>query len=262
MEFETIIYEKRQSIAVVTLNRPHVLNAMNLQMWRDFSQVLDEVEKDNEIKVVVITGITTERGKKTFSTGADLKDSKGRTVQAYRAYLKSLQQVSLRLIRFPKPTIAAINGYALGSGYELALGCDLRIAAEDAVIGSPEARVSSSVTGGATRLLIELIGIGKAKELLFTSEYITGTEAERIGLVNRAVPSERLMDITFEIAEKIAHNSALSVRLIKESLDVARTHSPEEVMDYEVESCLQTVFAPERKAALKNFESRKETWRK
>lgn len=257
MEFETIIYEKRQSIALVTLNRPHVLNAMNLQMWKDFSQVLDEVERDNEIKVVVITGITTEKGKKAFSTGADLKDSKERTVEEYRAYLKSLQEVSLRLIRFPKPTIAAINGYALGSGYELALACDLRIAAEDALIGSPEARVSSSVTGGATRLIIELIGVGKAKELLFTSEYITGTEAKRIGLVNRAVPPERLMDTTFEIAEKIVQNSTLSIRLIKESLDVARTHSPEEVMDYEVEACLQTVFAPERKGALEEFESRK-----
>lgn len=257
MEFETIIYEKKESIALIRLNRPQVLNAMNLQMWKDLSLVLDEVEKDNEIKVMIITGITTEKGKKTFSTGADLKDSKERTVDEYGAYLKSLQEVSLRLIRFPKPTIAAINGYALGSGYELALACDLRIAAEDALIGSPEARVSSSVTGGATKLLIELIGMGKAKELLFTSEYITGTEAERIGLVNRAVPPERLMDTTFEMAEKIAQNSTLSIRLIKESLDMARTRSPEEMMDYEVEACLQAVFASERKGALRNFESRK-----
>ncbi len=257
MEFETIIYEKKDSIALIRMNRPHVLNAMNRQMWRDFSQVLDEIEKDNEIKVVIITGITTEKGKKTFSTGADLKDSKERTVEEYRAYLKSLQEVSLRLIKFPKPTIAAINGYALGSGYELALACDLRIVAEDALIGSPEARVSSSVTGGATRLITELIGIGKAKELLFTSEYITGIEAERIGLVNRAVPPERLMDTTFEMAEKIAQNSTLSIRLIKESLDMARTRNPEEMMDYEVEACLQTVFAPEREEALRDFESRK-----
>jgi len=206
---------------------------------------------------MMITGITTEKGKKTFSTGADLKDSKERTIEEYRAYLKSLQEVSLRIIRFPKPTIAAINGYALGSGYELALACDIRIAAEDALIGSPEARVSSSVTGGATRLIIELIGIGKAKELLFTSDYITGAEAERIGLVNKAVPPERLMDTAFEMAEKIAQNSPLSIRFIKENLDMARTRSPKEMMDFEVEACLQTVFASERKGALKNFESRK-----
>ena len=256
MKFETIIYEKKESIALIRLNRPQVLNAMNRQMWKELSQVLDEVKKDDEIKVVIITGITTEKGKKTFSTGADLKDSKERTVEGYRAYLKFLQQVSLKLMSFTKPTIAAINGYALGSGYELALACDLRIAAEDALIGSPEARVSSSVTGGATRLVIELIGIGKAKELLFTSDYIAGTEAERIGLVNRAVPSERLMDTAFEMAKKIAQNSPLSIRLIKESLDMARTHNPEEMMDFEVEACLQTVFAPEREKAIENFESR------
>jgi enoyl-CoA hydratase len=256
MEFETIIYEKKESTALIRLNRPKVLNAMNRQMWQELSQVLDKVEKDDEIKVVIITGITTEKGKKTFSTGADLKESKGRTVEEYRAYLKSLQEVSLRVMKFPKPTIAAINGYALGSGYELALACDLRITAEDALIGSPEARVSSSVTGGATRLIIELTGIGKAKELLFTSDYITGTEAERIGLVNKAVPSERLMDTAFEMAEKIAQNSPLSIRLIKESLDMARTRSPEEMMDFEVEACLQAVFAPERGKAIKNFESR------
>jgi enoyl-CoA hydratase len=256
MKLETIIYEKKDNIGLVTLNRPQVLNAMNQQMWQDLNRVLDDIEADEEIKVMVITGITTEKGKKAFSTGADLKDSKERTIDEYRSYLKSLQAVSLRVIKFPKPTIAAINGYALGSGYELALACDLRIAAEDALIGSPEARVSSSVTGGATRLIIELVGLSKAKELLFTSDYITGIEAERIGLVNKAIPADRLMITTFEIAEKIAKNSDLSITLIKNCLDMARTRSPEEMMDYEVEACLQTVFAPQRKEALRRFENR------
>lgn len=258
MQLETIIYEKKGAIAIITINRPQVLNAMNYQFWKDFSKALDEAENDNEIKVVVITGITTKDGKRTFSTGADLKESNDRTPEGYREYLKNLQEISLRLIKFPKPTIAAINGYALGSGYELALACDLRIAAQDALIGSPEAKVSSSVTGGATRLIIELIGMGKAKELLFTAEYITGSEAERIGLVNKAVPLERLMDTTLELAEKIAQNSPLSIRLIKDNLDRARTRTPEEMMDLEIESCLQAVFAPERKGAIDRFVGRKE----
>ncbi len=256
MNLETIIYEKKDNIGLVILNRPQVLNAMNHQMWQDLNRVLDDIEDDEEIKVMVITGTTTEKGKKAFSTGADLKDSKERTIDEYRSYLKSLQAVSLRIIKFPKPTIAAINGYALGSGYELALACDLRIAAEDALIGSPEARVSSSVTGGATRLLIELVGLGKAKELLFTSEYITGIEAERIGLVNKAIPADKLMITTFEIAEKIVGNSGLSITLIKNCLDMARTRSPEEMMDFEVEACLQAVFTPQRKEALRRFENR------
>lgn len=256
MNLETIIYEKKDNIGLVILNRPQVLNAMNHQMWQDLNRVLDDIEDDEEIKVMVITGTTTEKGKKAFSTGADLKDSKERTIDEYRSYLKSLQAVSLRIIKFPKPTIAAINGYALGSGYELALACDLRIAAEDALIGSPEARVSSSVTGGATRLLIELVGLGKAKELLFTSEYITGIEAERIGLVNKAIPADKLMITTFEIAEKIVGNSGLSITLIKNCLDMARTRSPEEMMDFEVKACLQAVFTPQRKEALRRFENR------
>ncbi|MFC1951792.1 enoyl-CoA hydratase/isomerase family protein [Chloroflexota bacterium] len=257
MKFETIIYEKKENIALIMLNRPQVLNAMNRQMWEDLSQVLDKVEQDDEIKVMIITGITTEKGKRTFSTGADLKDSKERTVEEYRAYLKNVQEVSLRIIRFPKPTIAAINGYAVGSGCELTLACDLRIAAEDAQISLPEARVSSSVIGGATKLIIELIGMGKTKELLFTSDYITGAEAERIGLVNKAVPSERLTDTAFEIARAIARNSLLSIRLTKQNLDIARSHDLERLMDFEVAACLQTVFAPEREKAIENFESRR-----
>ncbi len=257
MKLKTIIYQKRENIALIRLNRPQVLNAMNLQMWKDLSQALDEAEKDDEVRVVIITGTTTEKGKQTFSTGADLKESKERTVDEYGAYLKFLQEVSQRLIRFPKPTIAAINGYALGSGFELALACDMRITAEDALIGSPEAAVSSSVTGGATKLLIELIGLGKAKELLFTSEYITGVEAARIGLVNKVAPSEKLLDTALEVAGKIIRNSALSVSLIKKNLSIARDHSLEEVMDNEIEACLQAVFTPERKRALKNLENRK-----
>ncbi len=189
MDFECIIYEKNEGIATIKLNRPKVMNAMNKQLWLDFQVALEDVKNDADIKVLIITG----EGR-AFSTGADLKESKNRTVEEYRDYLVELQETSRKIIRFEKPTIAVINGYALGSGYELALACDIRIAAEEAQIGSPEAKVTSSVTGGAMRLLQDLVGPGKAKELAFTAEYISGKEAERIGLVNKAVPLERLMD--------------------------------------------------------------------
>ena len=162
MEFECIIYEKKDGVATVKLHRPKVLNAMNSQMWRDLQSALDDVKNDPQIKVLIITG----EGR-AFSTGADLKESKTRSLEAYRDYLVELQETSRRIIRFEKPTIAAINGYALGSGYELALACDIRIAADEAQIGSPEAKVTSSVTGGAMRLVQDLIGPGKARELLF-----------------------------------------------------------------------------------------------
>jgi len=253
MGFECIIYEKEEGIATIKLNRPQVLNAMNKQLWLDFQVALDDAKNDPETKVLIITG----EGR-AFSTGADLKDSKDRSMEDYRDYLVELQETSKRIIRFEKPTIAAINGYALGSGYELALACDIRIAAEEAKIGSPEAKVTSSVTGGAMRLVQDLIGPGKAKELLFTSEYIDGKEAERIGLVNKAVPLDQLMEETREMAKKIADNSAFSIKMIKKGLNMARGEvSLDALMDYEIEACLACVSTKERQDSIKEFEERK-----
>jgi len=253
MDFECIIYEKEEGIATIKLNRTKVLNAMNKQLWLDFQVALEDVKSDPEIKALIVTG----EGR-AFSTGADLKESKNRSIEDYRDYLIELQEATRKIIRFEKPIIAAINGYALGSGYELALACDIRIAAEDAQIGSPEARVTSSVTGGAMRLVQDLIGPGKAKELLFTAEYIDGKEAERIGLVNKAVPLEQLMEEAKEMARKIAKNSSFSIKMIKTGLNMARGEvSLEALMDYEVEACLACVFTKERQDSLKDFEERK-----
>jgi enoyl-CoA hydratase len=252
MKFECIVYEKIQGIATIKLNRPKVLNAMNKQLWLDIQQALTDAGRDPDIKVLVITG----EGR-AFSTGADLKESKTRTIEAYRDYLEELQEASRKILRFEKPTIAAINGYAIGSGYELALACDIRIAAEEAQIGSPEAKVTSSVTGGAFRLVQDLIGPGKARELLFTGEYIDGSEAERIGLVNKAVPLAQLEHEVRNMAEKIAGNSAISLKMIKKGLHLAQGEvSLEGLMDFEVEACLTCVSTKERQASLKEFEER------
>jgi enoyl-CoA hydratase len=253
MDLECVIYDKQDQVAVIRLNRPQVLNAMNKRLWQDMQTALADAREDDAIKVVVITG----EGR-AFSTGADLKESKTRTIDAYRDYLVSLQEVSRTIIRFEKPTIAAINGYAIGSGYELALACDIRITDEAAKIGSPEAKVTSSVTGGAFRLVQDLIGPGKARELLFTGEYIDGLEAQRIGLVNRAVPAEQLMETVMEMATKIAANSAFSLKMIKKGLNMALGEvSLEALMDFEVEACLACVSTKERQESLKEFEDRK-----
>jgi enoyl-CoA hydratase len=252
MDLACIILEIKESVALIKLNRPTVLNAMNKQLWLDLRAALQTARDDEAVKVVIITG----EGR-AFSTGADLKDSKGRSLSAYRDYLEHLQEISREIIRYPKPTIAAINGYALGSGYELALACDIRLAAESAKMGSPEARVSSSVTGGAMRLLQDLVGPGKAKELLFTCDYIDGREAERINLVNRAVADERLMEEALALAHKIAANSLFSMRLIKKGLAMAHEVSLEALMDYEIEACLATVSTEDRKDKLEQFQERK-----
>ncbi len=253
MELECVIYDKQDGVAVIRLNRPQVLNAMNKRLWLDMQTALDDARADEGIKVVVVTG----EGR-AFSTGADLKESKTRSIEDYRDYLVSLQEVSRAIIRFEKPTIAAVNGFAIGSGYELALACDIRIAAEEAKIGSPEAKVTSSVTGGAFRLVQNLIGPGKARELLFTGETIDGVEAQRIGLVNRAVPAEKLMETVMEMAAKIAANSAFSLKMIKKGLNMAQGEtSLEALMDFEVEACLACVSTKERQESLKEFEDRK-----
>lgn len=253
MDLECIIYDKQDGVAVIRLNRPQVLNAMNKRLWLDMQVALDDARADEKIKVVVVTG----EGR-AFSTGADLKESKTRSIEAYRDYLVALQEVSRTIIRFEKPTIAAINGYAIGSGYELALACDIRIATEAAKIGSPEAKVTSSVTGGAFRLVQDLIGPGKARELLFTGDYIDGVEAQRIGLVNRAVPTERLMKTVMEMAARIAANASFSLKMIKKGLNMALGEtSLEALMDFEVEACLACIATKERQASLTAFAERK-----
>ncbi|MDJ0915143.1 MAG: enoyl-CoA hydratase/isomerase family protein [Desulfobacterales bacterium] len=253
MPFETIIYEELNAVAIIKLNRTKVLNAMNIQMWQDLARVLDDIRASAELQVVIITG----EGR-AFSTGADLKESKTRTIEEYRKYLVKLQKTTVKIIEFEKPIIAAINGYALGSGYELALACDLRLAAEDAQIGSPEAKVTSSVTGGAFKLIQNLVGPGKAKELLFTGDFIDGKEAQRIGLVNKAVPLKELMPASLALADKIASNSAISIKMIKKGIHLAQTElNLKALMDYEIEACLACVSTKERQSSLQYFENRK-----
>ena len=124
MDFECIIYEKAAGVATLKLNRPKVLNAMNKQLWLDIQTALEDAKSDSAVKALIFTG----EGR-AFSTGADLKESKDRSLEDYRDYLEELQEASRKILKFEKPTIAAVNGYALGSGYELALACDIRIAA-------------------------------------------------------------------------------------------------------------------------------------
>jgi enoyl-CoA hydratase len=255
MDFECIIYEKEKAIATIKLNRPKVLNALNKQLWLDFHAALEDAKMDPAVKVLIVTG----EGR-AFSTGADQKESKSINLEEYREQLVEFQEISRKLIRFEKPTIAAINGYALGSGCELALACDIRIAAEDAQIGTPQAKVASSVTGGAIRLIQDLIGPGRAREFLFTGDYILGKEAERIGLVNKAVPPDQLMDTARVMANKIAEKSDFSIKMIKKGLLMASAGvSLEGLMDYETEASLASASVKKQQDDMKDLDERKKS---
>jgi len=252
LKLETIIYEKKEAIATIKFNRPHALNATNSQLWIDFRQALREAAKDPEVRALIIIG----EGR-AFSAGADLKESKTRTIEDYREYLVEGQEISRELYRMDKPTIAAVNGYALGSGCEIAMCCDIRIAAVSAKFGFPEARVASGVGSGVLQLLPLLLGMGKAKELIFTSEYIDGTEAARIGLANMVVPDDQLMDKAQEMAAKMAANSPVSISLMKAILNRAHEVSMDAIMDWEVEMMMSAIQTQERVKALEEFADRK-----
>ncbi len=212
--FETLIYEKEGAIAYVTLNRPQFLNAYNMQMRDDLSEALSAIRDDDEVRVVLLQGA----GEKAFCAGADLTE-----------FLTAQSPVAARQIRFdrdvwglflsiPQPLIAVLHGYILGSGIEMALCCDLRIASDDAHFGLPEIGLGIIPAAGGTQTLPRTVGCGKALEMLLTGDWIDAMEAWRIKLVNRVVPKKQLKKIAKETAEKIASHDIDVMRCAKQAV--------------------------------------------
>jgi E-phenylitaconyl-CoA hydratase len=215
MAYETIIYEKKDRIARITLNRPQVMNAMNRKMNRELAEVWDDFNRDTDAWIAIITGA----GDKAFSSGADLKDQyvEGRKDIPDQFWAPARGGVGPGAGIW-KPIIAAINGYCLAGGLEVALTCDLRIASDNARFGMSEVLRSLVPGGGGVQRLPRQIPYVLAMELLLTGDMIDAQEAYRIGLVNKVVPPSELMPAAEEMAQKIARNGPLCVRAIKESL--------------------------------------------
>lgn len=216
MKLETVIYETRRGVAHVRLNRPHRLNAMVPQLMRDLHDALQAAAGDPEVKVVILSG----EGR-AFCAGDDLKEAaKGYDgVAEVRQFIDAIQQVTVDMKTMPKPIIGAVHGYAVGGGCELALGCDLVVAAEDAKFGFPETGVAQFVTGGITHFLPRAVGLAKAKELIMTGEFFDGREAERLALVNRAVPKDDVLPCAEALARKIMEKAPISIALTKVALE-------------------------------------------
>jgi len=213
MGYETILYQKRDGVAKITLNRPEALNSLTRTMLLEIGQALEDSEKDNAIRVVIITG-----SGKAFCTGVDLKFAKEEltTSQAEQDFFRFGNEVMLRRIeKMPKPVIAAVNGYAMAGGFEILSVVDLAIASEDAVIGDQHMKVGLLAAGGAYYRVPLLIGVRKAKELIFTGKTLTGKEAEQIGLVNRAVPPGELESTVDALAAELAELSPVAMRISK-----------------------------------------------
>ncbi|MGV8056621.1 MAG: enoyl-CoA hydratase-related protein [Smithellaceae bacterium] len=215
-EFKNILYTKDNGIARITVNRPEVRNAMDRGTREELRLVLADIEKDENVRVAILTG----GGDKVFVSGADIRDLKGMTPVAMETFANRLgQQLYTDLGNMCVPVLAMINGLCLGGGLELAMACDMRIASRNAQFGQPEINLGFFPGGGGTQRLPRLVGIGRAKELIYTGRIINADEAEHIGLVDRVVPPEDLNTVVNGLAENIARKSPLTIRLVKKTID-------------------------------------------
>ncbi|RLA99136.1 MAG: hypothetical protein DRG37_05420 [Deltaproteobacteria bacterium] len=229
MEFETILYTERDGIAVISLNRPEVLNAQNRQLVKDFLSALRFTERQEDVKVVIIKG----EGR-AFCSGDDLSETHDLTSPEQGIMLiDELQDTTRVLLRLPKPVIAAVHGYALGAGCEWAMNCDIRIAAKGTKFGFPETGLGMTVTNAGTKLLPILVGMGRAKELVFTGDMIDADQAKDWGLVNKVVPLEELDRVALDMARRIARNSSLALTLSKRALNQGICQGFEETLELE-----------------------------
>lgn len=217
MPFTRLLFEKRNGIAKITLNRPDILNALDVQARLELLEALRDVEGDDAIRVVILTGA----GDRAFCVGADLRIFKGMTPSEARRYVKLAKAATHKLETLRKPVIAMVNGFALGGGLEIVLACDLAVAADSARFGQTEVNVGLVPGAGGTQRLPRAVGARKAKQLIFTGEQIDAQEALRLGLVNQVVPAAELEKATMALATKLMEKSPVILRFAKEALSQA-----------------------------------------
>jgi len=209
---------KTDGICTVKINRPDKLNAMNMDVAKELVNIFENLGKDDTVKVIILTG----EGDKAFSAGADIEYMSKISPDESEEYAKLGQLVTATVENVKQPTIAAVNGFALGGGCELAMSCDIRIAANTAKMGQPEVTIGIPPGWGGTQRLMRIVGIAKAKEMVYTGKMIKAEEAKEIGLVNQVVELSTLMDETMKMAKTIASNSAIAVRMSKSAINKGR----------------------------------------
>jgi len=209
---------KSDGICIVKINRPDKLNAMNMDVAKELVNIFENLGKDDTVKVIILTG----EGDKAFSAGADIEYMSKISPDESEEYAKLGQLVTATVENVNQPTIAAVNGFALGGGCELAMSCDIRIAANTAKMGQPEVTIGIPPGWGGTQRLMRIVGIAKAKEMVYTGKMIKAEEAREIGLVNQVVELSTLMDETMKMAKTIAGNSAIAVRMSKAAINKGR----------------------------------------
>jgi len=243
MTKKTVLYSRDGNVGIISLNRPERLNAINGGLLRDFIEQLKTAREDKEAISVILTGAG-----RAFCAGEDLKESSaGKSFETWIEETDGLQEVQRMIMSLGKPLIAAVQGYALGGGCEFAMSCDIRIVTEDAKFGFPETEVGLTVTTAGTKLLTQIVGLGKAKELVFTGEFVDAHEALRIGLANKVVPAERLIDEALGMANKIGEKSPLALKLSRIAIEQGLHSSFEQILEIEANHLLICISAQNQK---------------
>ncbi|MCX7885134.1 MAG: short-chain-enoyl-CoA hydratase [Caloramator sp.] len=245
---ETIVLQKEGNIAILKISRPKNLNALNFLVLKELEVAL-EFKKDEEIYALIITG----DGDKAFVAGADILEMKDMNPKEAREFSLLGNRVFRKIENLKIPTIAAINGYAIGGGCELAMACDIRIACEGAKFGQTEVKLGITPGFGGTQRLSRIVGTSKAKELIFTGDMIEASEALRIGLINKLVKKEELLEEAKKIARKICENAPIAVSLAKASINRGFQTDIDTAVMYETEVFSQCFATEDQKNAMKAF---------
>lgn len=246
MEFVT--YEQDGFVGVVTINRPKALNALNSEVLKEIEATFDAIDLD-ATRAVVLTGT----GDKSFVAGADIGEMSTLTKAEGEAFGKTGNDVFRKIETFPIPVIAAVNGFALGGGCEISMSCDIRICSENAIFGQPEVGLGITPGFGGTQRLARIVGVGKAKEMIYTAFNIKAEEAYRIGLVNAVYPQEELLAAAKKLANKIASNAPIAVRVCKKAINEGLQVDMDQAIVVEEKafgSCFET---EDQKAGMGNF---------
>ncbi|WP_031314136.1 short-chain-enoyl-CoA hydratase [Caldanaerobacter subterraneus] len=249
MEYKNIEVKIEKGIATITINRPKALNALNTETLEELENVLEVLQNDDEVKVIVITGA----GEKAFVAGADISEMKDMSVFEAKKFAELGQKVFRKIELMKKPVIAAVNGYALGGGCELALACDIRIASRNAKFGQPEVGLGIIPGFGGTQRLPRIVGVSKAKELIYTGDMIDAEEALRIGLISKVVEQDKLLEEAYGIAKKIMSKGLVAVSLAKEAINKSLEVDIDSGMEYEANAFAMCFGTQDQKEGMVAF---------
>jgi len=248
MGYEVIQLHKENGVAIITLNRPP-MNPLNSQVFRELNQAADELQADDSIKAVIITGA----GDKAFAAGADITEMVKLTpIEAY-SFCQASRVALEKIENLKKPVIAAINGLALGGGCELALTCDFRLASDTAKFGQPEINLGIIPGAGGTQRLSRLIGAAKAKELIFLGDIFDAAAAERLGLVNRVVPVDALLEEAKKLARKLASKPAVAMKMAKEAINTGVNIDISSALTLEIQNVIIAFASADSKEGMGAF---------